>query len=331
MNEGKWVDPARVRYSRRAYQVWQPSGCLMHEYKQKEFVACLQSKRLVFIGDSTTRQIFWAAAKKLDDDGARDDMIAARKHADLAFRRHGVDLEFIWDPYLNSSRLYEELEAYRSTPYAPAEKGDKKRESPAIILVGGGLWFARHVHVNTLGEFQDSIDSILPYMIPPTKAPFAIDPRSFVRNHVSKNLLLMAPVQVPRYDFLSPSRSETITAEKIDAMNDYLQQLSEFQGADVVWSFHLMTRRQRAAYEQSGLHVVDNVAGRKADVLLNLRCNAEAANDKGYPYDRTCCSNYRRPGWVQWAGLFGTLVILPLLVWVSNIGPYTGRTLGHAL
>src|SRR5579862_9149420 len=235
MNEGKWVDPGRVRYSRGSYQVWQPPGCLMHEYKQKDFVACLHSQRLVFIGDSTTRQIFWAAAKKLDGDGARDDMIAARKHADLAFRRHGVKLEFIWDPYLNSSRLHEELEAYRSTPHAPEQKGEKKRESPAIMLVGGGLWFARHVHVNTLGEFQDSMDGIFPYMNPPTEAPFTIDPWSFVQNHVSKNLLLVAPVQVPRYDLLSPSRSETITAEKIDAMNDYLQKLSEFQGVDVMW------------------------------------------------------------------------------------------------
>jgi hypothetical protein len=299
----------------------------MYEYKRNDLAACFQSKRLVFIGDSTTRQIFWATAKKLDDDGARDGMAAAHKHADLEFSRDGVGLEFIWDPYLNSSRLHEELEAYRNSMHASIENDGKKRKGAALVLVGGGLWFARHVHVNTLGEFRDSIDSIIPFMNPPTEAPSTVNPRQFVRNHVSKDLLLVAPVQVPRYDFLSPSRSETITAEKIDAMNDYLLRLSEFRGVDVVWSFRLMTQRQRAAYEQSGLHVVDNVAGRKADVLLNLRCNAESANgmgSQGYPNDRTCCSNYRRPGWVQWTGLFGTLVILPLLVWITRTGSYTG-------
>ena len=303
----------------------------MHEYKENELAACLQFKRLVFIGDSTTRQIFWATAKKLDDDGARDGMGAAQKHADLEFRRNGVVLEFIWDPYLNSSRLHEELEAYRSTSHVPTENDVKQRESAALILVGGGLWFARHVHVNTLREFRDSIDSIVPYMNPPTEAASTVAERPFTRNHVSKNLLLVAPVQVPKYDFLSPSRSETITAEKIDAMNGYLQQLSEFQGADVVWSFYLMTRGQRAAYEQSGLHVVDNVAGRKADILLNLRCNAEAANGiggQGYPYDRTCCGNYRRLGWVQWTGLIGTLLILPLLLWITRAGSYTSLAHG---
>ncbi|KAH0543254.1 hypothetical protein FGG08_002418 [Glutinoglossum americanum] len=320
MNQGQWLDPGHARYSRRPYQIWQPPGCLMHEYKERELTACFQSKRLVFIGDSTIRQIFWATAKKLDEDGANDDMGVARKHSDLTFTRNGVGLEFIWDPYLNSSRLHEELKAYQNTTHVPTKKDGDRGGSASLILVGGGLWFARHVHVNTLKVFRDSVDRIIPYMNPPVEAPTAAS-RPFVQNRASENLLLMAPVQVPQYDFLSPSRSETITAEKVDAMNDYLRHLSTFQEADVVWSFSLMTWKQRVAYEQSGLHVVDNVAGRKADVLLNLRCNAEAAlgiGGQGYPYDRTCCSNYRRPGWVQWTGLIGTLMILPFLVWITR-------------
>ena len=43
----------------------------------------------------------------------------------------------------------------------------------------------------------------------------------------------------------------------------------------------------RGEYEESGLHVVDNVAHRKADVLLNVRCNADATS-KGVRVAVTC-------------------------------------------
>lgn len=293
----------------------------MHEYKAKDISACLQSRRVIYVGDSTTRQIFWATAKKLDKEAAEDSMLAAEKHGDLSFTSAGVQVEFIWDPFLNSSKLHEELVAYRDVLGDTRSDTSSGTDSAALILIGAGLWHARHVEVSPLKVFQDAVDSIMPFMSPTANdVVVGAAPQPFVRKHGARNLLLFAPVQVPLYESLSPSRAASIVSEKIKPMNDYLQQLSVYQGADVVWSYSLMTRREKFAYEESGLHVVENVANRKADVLLNLRCNAEAANSGRYPFDRTCCSNYRRPGWVQWAVLVAGLGLLPLVTMITSKG-----------
>jgi N-acetylneuraminate 9-O-acetyltransferase len=79
----------------------------------------------------------------------------------------------------------------------------------------------------------------------------------------------------------------------------------------------LITWAGRCAYEESGLHVVGNVAHRKADVLLNLHCNADSAS-KAYPFNRTCCSNYTRPSAIQWIVLILGVLMLPTLSYVRR-------------
>ncbi|KAI9721733.1 MAG: hypothetical protein M1812_002068 [Candelaria pacifica] len=310
-NQGRWLGSPR---GGRPLKTWQPPGCIIHDYKTKDLTTCLRSKRVLFVGDSTIRQIFWATAKKLDRAGADEAMVQADQHGDLEFIRDGVDIQFVWDPYLNTSRLHQELIAYRDHPTSSLGKHQNITESAAVILAGAGLWYARHVPLAHLRQFKHAIDSIVPFMYPPPA--IKVGSLNSSRTAVSakgdaNNLLLIAPVQQPFYEMLSPSRAETITPDRIDPMNDYLQQLSAFQGADIAWSYSLMTHKLKAAYEESGLHVVESVATKQADILLNIRCNDEFARSGSYPYDRTCCSSYGKPGWVQWIGLMGGLFILP--------------------
>jgi hypothetical protein len=294
---------------------------MMHEYKKDDIEACLHGRRLVFIGDSTTRQIFWAVAKKMDQERAEGEMTELLDHAqkgkDLEFTSDGVTVQFVWDPWLNSTGLERELQTFRADPPVPDE--GEVDESAALILLGApGLWYARHGQENFFRDFRTSIDSVIPYMdhagSENGKLPSS---RHFRSRNQSPNFLLLAPVQVPWYEALSPSREETITPEKIDLMNDYLQQVSAYSGADVIWSYSLMTFAGRAQYEESGLHVVDNVAHRKADVLLNLRCNAESAQ-KDDAFNRTCCSNYKQPNGLQWVILLVGMLLLPGVVFVRR-------------
>jgi hypothetical protein len=295
---------------------------MMHEYKKQDIQECFEERRLVFIGDSTTRQIFWAIAKKMDleraDREITEMLYLDEKHKDLEFTSAGVTVQFIWDPWLNSTQLDHELRKFRADP-SSMEPDSGVDDSAGLILLGApGLWYARHGQENYFKDFRDSIDRVIPYMDHQTeKNAMPPKPRSFVLRKGSPNFLLLAPVQVPWYQALSPSREETITSEKIDQMNDYLQQVSAHSRADVVWSYSLMTWAGRGAYEESGLHVVDNVAHRKADVLLNLRCNADSAA-KGYPFNRTCCSNYTQPVRVQWMIIFGGMLVLPVLSFVRR-------------
>jgi N-acetylneuraminate 9-O-acetyltransferase len=294
----------------------------LHEYKKDDIQECFSQQRLVFIGDSTIRQIFWAVAKKMDQERA-DEEIAEMldsndKHRDLQFTSAGVTVQFLWDPWLNSTGLDVELKNFRVDPHQG--HGEWVKKSAGLILLGApGLWNARHGQENYFKDFRESIDRVIPHMDHAPIGSGLSHPRSspFPARQTSPNLLLLAPVQVPRYQSLSLSREETITPEKIDAMNDLLQQVSAHSYADVVWSYSLMTFSGREEYEDSGLHVVENVAHRKADVLLNLRCNSNATS-KGYPFDRTCCSNYTHIAGVQWIMLLGGMFFLPGLFFLRR-------------
>ena len=81
-----------------------------------------------------------------------------------------------------------------------------------------------------------------------------------------------------------------------------------------------MTSGQPEAYSESGLHVVENVAARMADVLLNLRCNAKSARRDGYPYNRTCCNDYNPLNWVQITLLIFALVVLLMIAFQAARG-----------
>ncbi|KAI9758930.1 MAG: hypothetical protein M4579_002741 [Chaenotheca gracillima] len=331
LDQGQWLDTAPKPDTPGRFENWQPPGCLLHDYKKPEIAHCLASKRLVFVGDSTTRQVFWAVARKLDARGANKDKEMASKHEDLVFERDQVKIEFIWDPFLNSTRLHEELVAFRADPRADAGQSPGTSEGAALMLIGGGLWYARHVDLNPLKAFREAVDEIVPFMNETAQRSYSIA-ESVERRDGSSNFLLFAPVMVPWYESLSPSRQGSITPEKIDNMNDYLQQLSAFQGADVVWSYSLMNTDLQPTYQESGIHVIESVAARKADVLLNLRCNAQAAGPygEGFPYDRTCCTNYRHPGWVQTSGLLMGLVILPALVLFAGSDQTRARSLSRS-
>jgi hypothetical protein len=103
----------------------------MREYQRKDIQACFRTQRVVFIGDSTTRQVFWAVAQKLDRDKANSgiaDMLRVRdhKHMDLEFYAHGVMLQFVWDTWLNSTRLQEELKDFTTIPRSDESVEDVK-------------------------------------------------------------------------------------------------------------------------------------------------------------------------------------------------------------
>lgn len=310
LNKGEWRDAGPSWLAKNRFQTWQPPGCILHDYTKVGIQECLSKRKLVFAGDSTTRQVFWAVAKKLDKGRAEremNDMITKHKmDADLEFGSADVTLQYIWDPYLNTTRLVEELKRFE----AHEASGADSIQSPAWILLGPpGLWYARHGQENFLGEFKRSVDTIVPYM-DHTKGKKTTSPE--VAQKPSPNLLLFTPVQEPWYQNLSPSREATITPDKIEKMNEYLQQLSADSKADVIWSYSLMTWAGRGTYEESGLHVVDSVAMRKADVLLNLRCNSNAAL-RGSQLKGTCCMNYARTTVPQGLILIAGMLVLPAL------------------
>lgn len=272
----------------------------MRKYSSNDVSTCLANRRVLFIGDSTIRQVFWSVAKALDP-GANPSL--AGKHVDITVEKSDVTLEFIWDPWLNSSRLHTELSSYNGEN-AQNEVGN----IPALMLMGCGLWYARHENLNGLKMWKDNIDDVVQHM--------GVGRRT--TDMTGSDLLLLSPVTVPAWAKLSGNRKATITPQKILAMNQYLQQLSDFQGIDVIRSWQQMTYNLPQTMESSGIHVVESIAARQADALLNLRCNSVTVAK--YPLDNTCCNRYQAPNHIQWLGLLFVLVILPAIIYFRQKG-----------
>jgi len=284
---------------------------MMHKYREEDLATCLKDRRLVFVGDSAIRHTFWATAKKLGFQEQVED-----RHANFVFRHRGVTIEFIWDPYLNSSGLQRE-----SMATSLSTEDDRFVDSPAILLIGGGLWHARYLEEQYMPQFGDSVQALLQRANQTHKRLLEKSgSRSDRFAFNSDSLMIFAPILDPVYKLLTPSRAKTITPERIHSMNLYLQHASIEHPLPVAWSYISMTTNQEKAYQSDGLHVIQEVATRMADVLLNVRCNAvlRRAQTKAYPMDKTCCSSYESTNWTQATLLRFSMWLMPFLVIVTG-------------
>jgi hypothetical protein len=99
------------------------------------------------------------------------------------------------------------------------------------VVVGGGLWHAKHPGEGYLTTFEDNIGALLGLSRKRNifNSTMLIDRR--------KRLLLFVPVLSPDYDMLDEDRNATLTPGWLSALNDYLLQPSVRQGVQILWSF----------------------------------------------------------------------------------------------
>ncbi|MCJ1341898.1 hypothetical protein MMC31_000076 [Peltigera leucophlebia] len=296
MNGGRWLHPRGSTQLPLSFNSWQPPGCMMHEYSLEDISSCLESRRIVLIGDSAIRNVFWATARKLDPKAADEEMQRAERHVDLNFSRGGVAVQFLWDPFLNSSNLQQHLASHRDA--WDSEKDKNEDMSTALLVIGGGLWHAKHFGAAALEAFKASMETIVSSMIPGGyKIMTAMSPSGYPAFSTTRNILMISPVESPS---LYPALAEPrLDPAEIRPLNEHLQKISTQEGAPVAWSYNLMTQGDDRAYQTDGFHVIDDISRHRADVMLNLRCNADITRLKGYPMDKTCCNRYPEPTWVQ--------------------------------
>lgn len=298
LNQGKWLDTSQSHQA-PSFRNWQVPGCMIHEYDATDITRCLGSQRIVFVGDSTVRDLFWAAAKRLNYRAAVEEEAVAQKHQSQTFSQADVVVDFIWDPYLNSTDLHEQLVTYQNSWDHNDESPDTK-ESLAILLIGGGLWHMRHLGDSFFTEYKASMENIIRHEAPGASPRWGslFDISRWETEH-SDNLMAIAPVQHPSYELLSLPAKESVTPVKVNEVNDYLQAVSSSNQASVALGYQGMTAASKLALDEDGLHVNENVVNRELDILLNLRCNARLLRSKVYPMDATCCGIYAPPNWVQ--------------------------------
>ena len=275
---------------------------MLHHYTAADIARCLGSeplgkepskpKRVLLVGDSTIRQVFWALARRLDEAAATEALHSVERHVDISFERAAVRLEFLWDPFLNSTNLLHELSSYKQRINGEANETLIGTESPALMLVGGGSWFARYVDPFPIQSWKNTIETLFDDLPPRNLSAYAEECLEGVTKAECKDLLLFSPVHVPWYDILSGERAATLVPYKVEAMNAALKQVAHQRRIDVAWVFNNMTTVGRKAYDGSGIHVIQSVADRQADILLNMRCNTLLTLKGPFPNDKTCCDSY---------------------------------------
>ncbi|KAF4451503.1 putative O-acetyltransferase CAS1 [Fusarium austroafricanum] len=317
---GSWIHAPDETGARKPFTNWQPDGCMLHHYSAQDIKDCIGDRHMVFSGDSTTRQIFWGMARLLDRDRAKESHKKAKPHRSYNTTFNGVRMLHIWNPYFNTSQgfpLREQLERFSEKKHKETKKAEVDNDEdekwhekhhgsdPGLIMLGAGSWYAMAYFANqSEARFEkafDNITDILQLGDLPKFGTNPMDPVDGIGNEV-----FVAPVAPPYYAELPAARTgpKGIHKGEVEAIDSFIYSQEEKHNLRLLRAFPQLSINQPEAMvdrTETGFHVINSVAEIKANILLNLRCNAKLDRLNGYPYTRTCCTDYgygSRP-WTQ--------------------------------
>ena len=284
---------------------------MIHTYQTADIVSCLGDRELLFVGDSTGRQIFWAFARKLDQRKAEDRGYGGTQHSDLDFSGNGVRLKFLWDPFINKSETRALLVQQRAASHADiAIRG--KVELPALVILGGGLWYAKGLEFeNATREYELAMKGAISSLQDKHRSG-----ADYTSIQPDNDFLAIVPVQNVLYSNLKLDKP--ITSAKVDRMNELLRRVALRTHSLVIWSMNQLSWETAEGYIWDGIHNSDNIVEQKANILLNLRCNSILMQKAQYPKGKTCCAIYPQTNRFQGVYLKLGLFILPPLAWLTS-------------
>ncbi|OAX44212.1 Cas1p-domain-containing protein [Rhizopogon vinicolor AM-OR11-026] len=299
LTRGTWLD--------ENHRNWQPEGCMLHVYQSKDAVACLTSRRVVFVGDSVTRKIYFQFMHIVDSKLPSAPPDDNHKHSDHSFTSEsGTTLDFLWDPYLNTSSTLSLI--HGNIPSRDI------RDRLAMLVIGSGLWYLRYADTTGgLPAWEANMERLLESISAP-QIKLADE-------------VVFLPVEDIVSSKLSPQRAETMRSSDVDAMNSDLyhrinppspDRYSIFSSSPPTLPISLPLVFNKMLDDDStedGLHFSDDIVKAQANILLNLRCNN--LWPKSSPFDKTCCRAYPSPSFLQFAILAAVVVYGPIMWYLA--------------
>lgn len=276
-------------------------GCMLHSYQAKDASQCLASRRVVFVGDSVTRTLYFQFVHTIDPTLPMEPPNDGAKHADHSYVSGSqIKLDFVWDPFLNTTSSL----ALTNPPVQ--HSGDAAHsERPALLVLGAGLWYLRYANTSGgLPVWEANVEAYIEAI-----AGARIKPADKV---------VFLPIEEVVISKLSPERLDTIHSSDIDAMNsDLYHRIKPSPTASLLHIFDstssgpvslplVFNKMLDDSQTQDGLHFADSVVKAQANILLNLRCNDEWP--KKFPMDKTCCRRYPWPSPVHLIVLAGVVL-----------------------
>ena len=294
-------------------------GCMMYDYQPEDVSACLGSRRVVFIGDSVTRLLYFQFAHSIDPLLSTSPQEESNRHSDYTYMTaNGIELSFYWAPYLNTSTTFNQLR--------PSGPPGRRVDRPALLVMGSGLWYLRHA--STSGglpawesNIQAAIETIQQARAPPADA------------------IVVLPVEDIAPPKQSSQRPTLIHGADVDAMNSDLAHRiqpsgdpfaffdhhppplppdgpSAFPSGTSMWFPSVYNTMLDTTQTEDGLHYSAAVVKMHAQILLNLRCNNVLP--KVFPMDKTCCRSYPRPSLLHGLVVVGFVLWWPVLWFLAH-------------
>lgn len=230
---------------------------------------------------------------------------SAAIHESYNMTFNGLNMLQIWNPMLETGELNPDLtkqiQLFTQEKHHPVPI--EKQQGPALMMLGAGSWYVLLEEAPaSLTKFQaamNNVTDLLHLQDLPQFGTTPMDPVDGVGNEV-----FFAPIAPPFYEDLPKERTgpEGIHKGEVEDIDKWLSQIDPERNLRLLDAFPALSRNQPFAMvdrTQTGFHVIDSVAEIKAQILLNLRCNAKMDRLQGYAYNRTCCTDYGRPGFVQ--------------------------------
>ncbi|EGU74275.1 hypothetical protein FOXB_15203 [Fusarium oxysporum f. sp. conglutinans Fo5176] len=311
---GRWIDPIRDEHGNRdPFKQWQPDGCILNHYNSQDIRRCTEGRPIVIVGDSTSKNLGLAIASLLDDKQYQKDNAARLYTKTTSFNMtyHGQRIERVANVYLSShgvpgrEQFVSHLETYAEEKTKIPTIEDQK--GPALIYISAGAWYT-HPHYGGINStaldpwddrfsaYQDHLSKVDKFIgdNTPHKDWFGapMDPRDGIGNQI-----FYAPPAGPRY--LGNDTERIIDrgrrAQEVIEMQDWLLEKEDDFNIPFVWSIANLVEGQDKIWRdplRTGFHVKFHIAELRANILLNMRCNAKLDRMKPYPYSRTCCTDY---------------------------------------
>lgn len=278
MQSGSW---------RKFPTAWNTQGCYTHSYhrNQNDLLRCFQAydhgMEFLFIGDSTSRQVFWGMV------GMSDGLYGTGNYSSYTSKRHSdfelsttahnpldpsaperkLIYKFIWDPFFNSSAL-KEVEMLSTKKHTPI----------AFVYTSIGLWFSR--------SHFDPEDMDIHYRAAMNRA---LQAYKSLKGSTEPHSLFLAPTLHPHVPLMNEDRAKTITHEKVSILNGIINRTKQkLSGIEVPTVFNLFSKEYPESYDHMGIHFTPTLAGLQASIVANERCNNALTNI--VTTHQSCCS-----------------------------------------
>ncbi|XP_028402866.1 N-acetylneuraminate 9-O-acetyltransferase-like [Dendronephthya gigantea] len=263
----------------KSNEMWQPFGCMIHQYHRKKIKTCLKNRPLALIGDSRIRDVYYLLLHEL---GGTDDRAKKKRHYNLSYTGpDNVSINFFWMPEVNSSM--ENL-------FKHWLKHSVGR--PSFIVAGALLWtlkkdkhlldeykmnFTRVKDVmNSLGTVNDGE---FEKMLKASKAlKIKVNTDEFPKSPV-----IVWKLQEPVDELQLNAARRSITVEKINIFNN-MAEIALYNTSVKVFKPGMLVKKEEPSSTIDGMHYINEVVQWELDILLNRFCNAYIR-----PVDATCC------------------------------------------